>query len=80
MGSAHALTQCLRMMSRRLDKEEYLVTILGRFFLFLHKTYPVATHQKCPREVLIKNAHDNICFYGELVEIFSELSSNTFPE
>ena len=32
------------LLCRDLVKEEYLVIILGYFFLFLHKTYVVGTH------------------------------------
>ena len=38
--------------------EELMVIILGKFFLFLHKTYVVGTHLKCFAEVHLMSTHD----------------------
>ena len=36
--------------------------ILGQFFLFLHKTYVVGTHQKRLAEAFLMNTHNICCF------------------
>ena len=50
--------------------------ILGYFFLFLHKKNVMVTHLMHLSKILVMSIHE-ICLYGELDRILSELASST---
>ena len=61
---------------RGLGKEEYLFCfILRHFSYFSIKTYVVGTHEKSLTEAFLMCTL-NICFYGELEKIITELLLN----
>ena len=64
------------IVNRGFVKDDYLVIILGQFFLFLLKNLCCEYSLEVLTEALLMSTH-NIYFYGEIGKMITELSPNT---